>query len=153
VKEVRILLLVLSELFVGRLPTLHNSHNFRYFFFLPINNPDILVSLSQLPQCLCIELQRTYYANDGSTRKISAFVEFPEFLDVSPYRYQKMHARKGDELTRFSRPLLRGGSNTKNSSSMIRSRYIYIYNLITSLTYCHRQTLLFKKEHLLDYHS
>jgi len=69
-------------------------------------------TISKLPQCLCIELQRTYYANDGSTRKNQSFVRFPEFFDVTPYRYYPKDRKMQTSQSHTSRrPLLRGGSS------------------------------------------
>ncbi|XP_066927492.1 ubiquitin carboxyl-terminal hydrolase 30-like [Clytia hemisphaerica] len=78
-------------------------------------------SLSKLPQCLCLQLQRTYYTNDGSTRKNAAFVRFPEFLDVSPFRYSSKDSKSKINIPdKTTRPLLCGGSSnfsTKKSSA------------------------------------
>ena len=43
----------------------------------------------QLPQCLCLHLQRTVWLNNGMPMKRYEHVAFPEVLDISRYVYPK----------------------------------------------------------------
>lgn len=48
---------------------------FIYFFF------------NQLPECLCIHVQRKVYLENGMMVKRKDFVSVPEVLNMSPYSY------------------------------------------------------------------
>ena len=46
--------------------------------------------LLQLPQCLCIHIQRTYWHSNGIPYKNDTFIRFPEFLNLGPFMYEPM---------------------------------------------------------------
>jgi hypothetical protein len=43
--------------------------------------------LYQVPQCLCIHIQRTYWHTDGIPYKNNAHVKYAEYLNLSPFMY------------------------------------------------------------------
>ena len=57
----------------------------------------------QLPQCLCIHIQRTYWHTNGIPYKNNAFIKFPEFLDMEPFLYEPLeqHSRQNGTERKF----------------------------------------------------
>ena len=48
----------------------------------------------QLPQCLCLHIQRTVWLNNGMPMKRFERVMFPEVLGMGEYVYHKNKARR-----------------------------------------------------------
>ena len=65
----------------------------------------------QLPQCLCIHIQRTYWHTNGIPYKNNAFIKFPEFLDMEPFLYEPLeqHSRQNGTERRFFSPTAGNG--------------------------------------------
>jgi len=65
----------------------------------------------QLPQCLCIHIQRTYWHTNGIPYKNNAFIKFPEFLDMEPFLYEPLeqHSRQNGIERRFFPPTAGNG--------------------------------------------
>lgn len=49
--------------------------------------PALLSSLRQLPQCLCIHLQRLTWSNEGTPIKRQEHVQFTEYLSMDRYKH------------------------------------------------------------------
>jgi len=57
------------------------------------------ISLSKLPSCLSIQLQRTTYSSMGTAQKNRIFVQFPELLDIHAYTYGNILLKGKQKLT------------------------------------------------------
>ena len=53
----------------------------------------IILNVLQLPQSLCIHLQRKQWTNTGLPYKKYEFVEFPEMLHMADYVYNSTNSK------------------------------------------------------------
>ena len=82
---------------------------------------------SQLPQCLCIHIQRTYWHTNGIPYKNNLFVKFPEFLDMEPFLYEPL------DQSSFKRSKLATLKNGELHTIASADWNGYLDDLVTSL--------------------
>ena len=62
---------------------------------VPLLSPTLPVSPPQLPQCLCIHLQRLSWSSHGAPLKRHEHVQFGEFLMMDIYKYHLLGHKPG----------------------------------------------------------
>lgn len=77
-----------------------------------MNSYSSRLNVWQLPDVLCIHIQRMAWLNNGMPTKRLDYVSFPEYLDVSEflYRHQKGSCSEGVGVKALMRNLV-GGNN------------------------------------------
>ena len=83
----------------------------------------------QLPQCLCIHIQRTYWHTNGIPYKNNLFIKFPEFLDMEPFLYEPLDQDSHKNGTLSKLVALKSGDFEASGSGDMNG---YLDDLVTS---------------------
>uniref|UniRef100_T2MBH0 ubiquitinyl hydrolase 1 n=1 Tax=Hydra vulgaris TaxID=6087 RepID=T2MBH0_HYDVU len=77
------------------------------------------ISFAKLPECLCIQLQRSSYNSSGYLQKCDMFINFPEVLDLFQYTYIASKTSKNATNTICLPPAPRNQSTIYKLSSLV----------------------------------